>query len=235
MDDKKTFLCIIPARSGSKGIPNKNIIDLNGYPLIYYIIKSIKESDIFNRIVVSTDSNDIKKICEKYKVDVPFLRPKRLASDESLVGDAIFHALKYIKKNDKKYDYVCLTQPTSPLVGARDFKEAKKSLINKKADMIISVNETSENVEWTGKLSDNLSMNKFFQKKIYRTRRQDFKKNYTLNGAFYMGKWEIFYNNKDYYNQNTYAYILSQERSLDIDSYFDLKIAKYLLKERDNL
>ena len=232
MSNKKTFLCIIPARSGSKGILNKNIIDLNGYPLIYYIIKSVKESNIFDRIIVSTDSNKIKKICNKYNVDVPFLRPKELASDESLIGDVIFHALKYIEKNDKKYDYVCLAQPTSPLVMTRDFKGAKKSLINKKADMVVSVNETPVNIEWTGEISNNLSMKNFFQNKIYRTRRQDFEKKYTLNGAFYMGKWEIFYHNKNYYNQNTYAYIIPQDRSLDIDSYFDLKIAKFLLKEK---
>lgn len=230
--NKKSFLCVIPARGGSKGIPNKNIIDLCGHPLIYYIIKAVKESNIFDKIIISTDSNEIKKVCEECEINIPFLRPKELGLDDSLVEDTVFHALKYIKKNDKEYDYVCLTQPTSPLINAVDFKEAKKKLIGKKADMVISVNETLENIAWTGKLSNNLSMKNFCQEKTYRNRRQDFKKNYILNGAFYLGRWDIFYNRKNYYKQKTYAHVIPQERSWDIDSYFDLKIVKLLLKDK---
>jgi len=227
----KQFLCIIPARSGSKEIPNKNIKKINSYPLIYYVVNAVKKSKIFDRIIVSTDSDRIAKIAKIYGADVPFLRPKYLSTDTSLIKETIVHLLKKVEKKDKKYDYVCLVQTTSPLLKKMDIINAVFFLINKKADMIVSVSKVPFNSNLIGVLPKDLSMKNFLSANKYQTKRQMFKTKYILNGAIYLGKWDIFYYKKDYYLQDTYAYIMPEERSIDIDSYFNLKIAKLLLKE----
>ncbi len=222
---KKTFLCIIPARGGSKGIINKNIIDINGSPLISYSIKLAIHSKIFDRVVVSTDSQEIAIIAKFYGAEVPFLRPCHLATDNSKVEDAIAYTLQRIEK----YDYVCLLQPTSPLVDLIDIKNAKQLLFDREADMIVSVSISPINIAWTRYISEDLSM-KNFTENICSTNRQCFKNMYYLNGAIYLGKWSIFYNKKNYYKQNTYAYIMSYEKSIDIDSLLDIKLVEFFLK-----
>ncbi len=227
MKDKK-FLCIIPARGGSKGIPNKNIIDLHGYPLIYYAITAAKESGIFDRIIVSTDSKGIAIVSKYYGVDVPFLRPSYLATDDSLVDDTIVHALKHIERHNEKYDYVCLLQATSPLIASIDIVNAKQLLFDKKAEMIVSVGESPINIAYTRKIPEDLSM-KEFSVGVCGTNRQQFEKMYFLNGAIYFGKWDIFYDKKNYYEQDTYAYKMPYEKSIDIDNEFDLELVKFIL------
>lgn len=229
---KNTFLCIIPARGGSRGIPDKNIIDINGKPLISYVINAVKKSNICDRIVVTTDSEEIAKVAKEYGADVPFLRPKYLATDESLTGDTVVHALKYIEKNDKKYDYVCYIQPTSPLLTSQDIQNSINLLFDKKADMVVSVGESPINIYWAKHISQDLSM-KNFAINVCETNKQLFDDTYFLNGALYIGKWDIFYEKKNYYDQKTYAYTMPYERSIDLDNFFDLKLIKFLLKERN--
>ena len=103
MIKNKSYLCVVPARGSSRRLLNKNIINLNGAPLISYSLKAIKESNIFDRVVVSTDSKKIKKVAEKCGADVPYLRPKYLSTNKSMVEDALCHMVKWIKKKDKKY------------------------------------------------------------------------------------------------------------------------------------
>jgi len=223
-----SFLCIIPARGGSKGIPNKNIIDLNGFPLIFYSIKSAKKSNIFDSIIVSTDSKKIATIAKRYGAEVPFLRPKEISGDKSLVEDAIFYTLERIEE----YDYVCLLQPTSPLLTEEDLKNSLNILFDKKADMVISVSKPLCNIDLIGKLGKDGSMKDFHRNNVYGTLRQDFEDKYVLNGAIYFGKWDIFYRKKNYYAQNSYGYIMHEERSIDIDNFLDLELAEFLLKKK---
>jgi len=232
--NKVRYICIIPARSGSKGIINKNIIDLEGYPLIYYAINAARKSNIFDRIIVSTDSKEIADISKKYGAEIPFIRPAKLSTDKSLVQDAIVHALKYVEEHDKKYEYVCLIQPSSPLMDFNDIINAKKILIDKKADMIVSVGESPINIRWASSLPEDLSM-KNFGTGICGTNRQCFENVHYLNGAIYLGKWDIFYEKKDYYQQNTFAYVMPYEKSIDIDNKFDLKLVRYLMKVKNEI
>jgi len=234
MKKNKSFLCIIPAREGSKGIINKNIVDLNGSPLISYVIIAAMESKIFDKIIVSTDSKQIAQIAEEYNAEIPFIRPSYLATDDSKVEDTIVHALQYIEKHDKKYDYVCLLQPTSPLVKYFDIEKAVDLIFEKNGDMVVSVGESPINMQWSASLSKDLSM-KNFSYGIYGTNRQSCGGTYYLNGAIYIGKWNIFYEKKNYYKQNTYAYIMPYEKSIDIDSKFDLKMVEYLIKENNDI
>ena len=223
-------LCIIPARGGSKGVLNKNIIDINGQPLISYAIRSAYSSNLFERVIVSTDSFEISKVAKKYKAELPFVRPTDLATDDAKVDDVIVHALKHVEKYDKKYDYVCLLQPTSPLLDVDDIQKAVCLLLEKNADMVISVGKSPIKTCWARELPKDLSM-KAFADGVYGTNKQCFEDTYFLNGAFYIGKWDIFYNKKNYYEQDTYAYKMSYEKSIDIDTYDDIKLVKYFLKK----
>ena len=232
MSDNKTFLCIIPARGGSKSIPNKNLVDINGRPLIYYSIKAVKDSNIFDKLMVNTDSKKIATIAKKYGAEVPFFRPKYLSTDKSLVQDVFVHALKFIEKKDKKYDYVCLVQPTTPLIIPNDFCNMVSILEKKNAKMVVSVTKTPCNINWVGRLSKKGSMENFSKRKIYDTLKEHFEETYLLNGAIYMGEWDIFYNRMNFYSNKTYAYIMPNERSVDIDSYFDLETVRYLMRKR---
>jgi len=229
-------ICIIPARGGSKGVLNKNIIDIYGKPLIYFSIRSAIESNLFDKVIVTTDSEDIANVCISYGAEVPFIRPSYLAKDNSLIKDVITHCLKYVEKEYKTYPYVCLKQPTTPLVSKEDIIKSFELLIDKKADMVISVSETLYNVNWIGFVEEDLSMKNFklfSNSKICGTQRQDFKKTYILNGGIYFAKWDMFYNKKEYYKQNTYAYIMPKERSIDIDTEFDIYLLKFILNRKN--
>ena len=230
--NKKKYLCIIPARGGSKRVPNKNIIDFGGFPLIYYSINAAKKSGVFDDIIVSTDSKKIQKIAQKYGAEVPFLRPKKLSKNESLVEDAVFYLLKYLEKEGRVYDYICLSQCSTPLVISEDFQNACSILNKKKANMVISVTKTPFNINWTSTLGKDLSMENFSN--CYATFSQQFEQTYILNGAIYFGENEIFYNKENYYSKKSFAYIMPNERSIDIDTHEDIKKAEYFLKLRKN-
>ena len=220
MLQNKSFICIVPARKGSKGIPNKNIKPMLGRPLISYCIQAAKDSGIFDRIVVTTDSEKIKAAVDVDVID----RPSELAKDDSLVQDAVAHALT------EEYDYVLLLEPTSPLVVGSDILKAAKELITKNADMIISVCRASPDVATIGRLGKNLSMKGFLPKEVRTCPRQQRPEYYYLNSAIYMGKWSIFKEKKDYYEQNTIAYVM--DNGVHIDDMGDWRLAEYFLSKR---
>ena len=234
LDSKKSIVCLLLARGGSKGLPEKNIKPLNGKPLIYYTIKAIQEANIYDRIILSTDSEEIAKIATDYDVEVPFVRPQKFATDKSSALDAIQHALKWIKSNDKVYDYVQYIFPTSPLRTSEDLIKGFNLLIKNNADMVISVCENDHPIEWSNTLTKNSSMQSFIKKEYRNLNRQDLKKSFRINGSIYVGKWEIFYNKLDWFEKNTYAYIMPKLRSIDIDDEYDFKFAEFLMRENNN-
>ncbi len=145
--DKK-FICIIPARSSSKEIKNKNIQIVGGKPLIYWTIKEAVKSKFFSKVIVSTDSPKIKKISEKYGAECPFLRPKKLSGDKTPTIQVINHAVRFLKNkmNFTNYDYVVLLQPTSPLRKVSDIDKSIKLFLSKKnSSSLISVSEVYDN------------------------------------------------------------------------------------------
>jgi len=150
------------------------------------------------------------------------LRPKYLAKDKTKSSDALIHVLKRISK----YDFVVLLQPTSPLRNEKHIFEAIHLLENKKADAIISVCKTKYKQIWTNILTKNLSMQNFLKK-----RKKDSNNCYSLNGAIYICKISKFLSEKSFFlKKNIYAFVMSQEESIDIDTELDLKVAKSLMK-----
>lgn len=230
MIESNTILCLMLARGGSKGIPNKNLKLLCGKPLIYYTIKAVKDSKIFDRFILSTDSPEIAHVAEAYGVEVPFLRPKELAQDNSIFRDAIVHALKWIERHDKKYDLVQYVYPTTPLKTKDDILNGFEILQEKKVDMVISVCEDAHTPFWSNVLPQNNSMKDFVPKK-YQKNRQELPMTYRVNGCIFIAKWDVFYYKQNWFDQDTYAYIMPKERSIDIDSPLDFKLAELLMKD----
>ena len=227
---KKKILCVILAKHNSSGLPRKNRRLFFRKPLIHYTIDAIKKSKLFDKIILSTDSKFLKKYAEKKGVEVPFLRPKSLATKSSLSVDAIKHALNWVKENDKVYDYVQYIFPANPLIDPVDIRKGIKLLIKKNCDMIISVSQTQKCSFTANSLKKNLSIKNFYPKKYRLKNRQVMPKTYAINGTIYVGKWDIFYKKKDWLKQNTYAMIMPQNRSVDIDNYYDFEVAKLMYK-----
>ena len=171
-------LLVIPARGGSKGIPLKNIKKLNGNPLIYYSIKAaLKCSDLFEHVIVSTDSEKIKKISQDLGAEVPFLRPKEISTDEADSKEVILHALEYFEKIEKeKYDWVLMLQPTNPLVVSGDIRNCINMAqeLKNKAKTIVSVVRVSSSLPYN--LYKSKKSNKLikFNQQTERKRRQEY-------------------------------------------------------------
>ncbi|MCT4566307.1 MAG: acylneuraminate cytidylyltransferase family protein [Maledivibacter sp.] len=223
------ILAFIPARSGSKGVRNKNIKELAGKPLIAHTIEEAVKSNLFEDIIVSTDSQNIAGIARRYGASVPFLRPKELATDESPTIDAIFHCLDYMNNEGKQYDIVVLLQPTSPLRKSSHIKEAYKLFNEKQGDFTVSVCECEHSPLWANVISKDLRMDNFIRKELKNLRRQDLPKYYRLNGAIYIAKVDRLIEQKSLLGENSYSYIMKKEDSIDIDNEIDLGLCELYL------
>jgi CMP-N,N'-diacetyllegionaminic acid synthase len=228
MQDK--ILAIIPARSGSKGLKDKNIKNLNGKPMISYTIEAAFESGIFSKVVVSTDSQKYSEIAEEAGAEVPSLRPEKLATDDSTTTDVLLHVITEMEQTFGGYDYFMLLQPTSPLRTAENIKEAYNLLKEKKANAIVSVCETDHNPLWSNTLDNSLSLDNFLNDNENK-RRQELPTYYRLNGAIYLAKVGYYKKYNDFYNNNSYAYIMTKRESIDVDDIIDFKLASLILKK----
>ena len=232
----KTFLAIIPARGGSKRIPDKNILNIAKKPLIVWTIEAGLKSKYIDTVLVSTDSREIASISKINGAEVPFLRPDYLSEDSSSTEDVVQHAINYLKNNKKAFDYIILLQPTSPLRDSSDIDTAIKFLIQKNADAVISVCECEHSPLWTNTLSKELSMKNFIVDKVKKTRSQDLPKYFRLNGAVFICKTALFEKEKTFYlKDNIFAYIMKTDKSIDIDSKLDFEIASFLLEKKFEL
>ena len=228
MYKNKKILALIPARGGSKGLPGKNIKVLLGRPLIAWAIESAKKNKYIDRIIVSTDSEDIAEISKKYGAEVPFIRPEYLALDKSKMIDIIIYALNYLEEKGDCYDLVLLLQPTSPLRIARDIDESIKLLFTKRAKAVVSVSQI--NHYWSNTLPENGCMKDFLKPELLNKNRQELPILYEINGAIYLAYCRYLKKNNSFFGNETYAYKMPVERSIDIDTEFDFKIAQFLIK-----
>ena len=228
MYKNKTFLAIIPARGGSKRLPNKNLLKLGNKPLVSWSIEAGLKSKYIDKVIVSSDNNNILNVSKEFGAET-IKRPDYLSSDISTTFDTIEHTVN----NVKEYDYIVLLQPTSPLRDEKHIDEAIKLLEERDADAIISVCETNHNPQWSNTLQNNLSMNTFISKNIINNRSQDLKTYYRLNGAIYIAKTDKLLQEKTFFlKANSFAYIMSHKSSVDIDTTFDLEFANFLIKNK---
>lgn len=233
----KKFLAIIPARGGSKRIPNKNIKFFNGKPLIYYSIKQAKESGIFDRIIVDTESPEIAKIAKKYGAEVPFLRPAELAGDKSKVADAVEYLVKKLRREQNYMpDFICLLQTTSPLREARDIKACYDVIHNSGIKSLCTICDTSP---WFFNLSSKNKLILVNKNSNKTTNTQGVPKGYILNGCFvYMVRTSFFLKTKkfvDFDNGNTVGVVCDKWRSVDLDHPEDWVLAEFLHKNKNKI
>lgn len=224
-------LAIIPARSGSKGIKDKNIRELNGKPLMAYAIENAICSRYINEVMVSTDSNIYSDIAKHYGAKVPFLRSYINSTDTAKTIDVIFEVLGQYEAMEIYFDNVIILQPTSPLCTYQNIDEAFEMFINKNADAVVSVCECEHNPLLSNILPENGSLFKFIQEKNI-SRRQELRHYYRLNGAIYISNIEKLRNKKTFYTENSYAYIMEQIQSVDIDTELDFLYTEFLIKKK---
>lgn len=224
-------IAIIPARSGSKGLKDKNIKELQGKPLMAYSIDAAYESGCFDTVMVSTDSEKYAEIARSCGAEVPFLRSEETSCDTASSWSAVREVLNGYGKIGKSFDTFCLLQPTSPLRSASDIQNAYKLYCDKASLAVISVCEAEHSPLWCGKLPDNNEFIDFMGRDAGK-RRQDTGKFYRLNGAIYIVNIDRFteQDDIDLYQRGSFAYVMSQESSVDIDTDIDFRLASVILE-----
>ncbi len=220
-------IAIIPARSGSKGIKDKNIQKFCGKPLMASAIETAMESGCFDEIMVSTDSEIYADIAKKYGANVPFLRSEAASSDEASSWSAVEEVLEMYEREGRNFDTFCLLQPTSPLRTAEDVREAYQLFREKASFAVVSVCVAEHSPLWCGHLPDDHEFSDFVSAKQV-NRRQDGGTFYRINGAIYIAKTDRFKEDKFFYQKGSYAYIMPQDRSIDIDTWMDFRFAELL-------
>lgn len=221
-------IAIIPARSGSKGIKDKNIKNLNGKPLMAYTIEAAVSSEEFDEIMVSTDSEEYADIARSWGASVPFLRSTENSTDNASSWDMVEEVLRGYQRMGHEYDTFCLLQPTSPLRTGMDIKEAYK-LYREKADFaVVSVCEAEHSPLWCGHLPPDHEFKNFIKPDAI-GQRQASEKYYRINGAIYIADVNRFYTEKFLYCEGSYAYLMPQLRSVDIDTEIDFKLAEAII------
>jgi CMP-N,N'-diacetyllegionaminic acid synthase len=228
-------LAIIPARSGSKGLKDKNIKLLKHKPLIAYSIESAKKTNIFDEIMLSTDSKVYAKIGEKFGAKVPFFRSSELSSDEATSWDVVKDVLNNYQKLGLVFDTVTLLQPTSPLRTSEDILEGFKVFNEKKANLVVSVCELDHSPLLSNTLPSDHSMVNFLKQKSTSVRRQDFPTYFRINGAIYIVSVDHLMKSSNVFSLNSFALIMNKEHSVDIDDEADFNYAEFLIKSRDKL
>jgi len=220
-------LAIIPARGGSKGVIGKNIKVLSGKPLIAHTIIAAIDSKSVDRIIVSTDSEEIAEVAVKYGAEVPFLRPYDISHDTAAILDAYKFVLKKLKESGDNYDSFVALQPTSPFRNSHDINSAISLFNNQETDSIISFTGESHPIEWSRLINNNGTFSDLGMDLIYN--RQKYKKTYYFNGAVYVFKTKLLKKNI-IYSDNSLAYIMPRIRSIDIDTEEDFLFAEFLIQ-----
>ena len=209
-----SVVAVIPARGGSKGIPDKNIVSLGGLPLIAHTIRAARSVNEINRIILSTDSEVIAQVGKEQGVDVPFLRPKEIARDETPGIDPIVHAVEWVRNHENlQPEYVIVLQPTSPFRTPSDIQAALQLAIENHADSVVSVAPVAMHPFWMKTmLSDGVLVN-LMQDMQEHIRRQDLPLVYGLNGAIFIVRTEILLRERTLFPGRTYGYVMPPERS----------------------
>ena len=219
-------IALIPARGGSKGITRKNIKLFNSKPLIFWTIKAAIESKFVDRVIVSTDDEEIADISKSFSAEVPFLRPKELAQDHSSGIDPVIHAIN----NLQDVKDILLLQPTSPLRRTKDIDEIFKLRDKKKRSSAVSISDSGKHIDLFFKM-DSENQIKPISSNFKSMPRQKYKRLYNVNGALYLSTKNSILRNLSFFTSNTIGYLMPQEYSIDIDTQLDWDLAEFLMKK----
>ena len=227
-------IAIIPARSGSKGLFDKNIKKLNGKPMLAYSIEAALQSGCFDTVMVSTDSVQYADISRSYGAEVPFLRGEELARDNASTRDVVIDVIKRYESIGRSFDSLCILQPTSPLRLSEDIRDAYDVYNDKKAIAVMSVTELEHPLAWCGKLGEDNSLIGFNTRDNDKPR-QEQDVYYRPNGAIYIMDVNEYMIDGFMLREGCYAYIMPIERSVDIDTELDFRLAEFLMRNTSNV
>jgi CMP-N,N'-diacetyllegionaminic acid synthase len=232
MYNGKTFLAIIPARGGSKGLPRKNILPLLGKPLIVWTIEQAKKSKYLDRIIVSTEDEEIMKVSKSFSAEV-LQRPKDLAQDNTPTSDVIIHVIETLEKEGYKYDFIVLLEPTSPLRKDDDIDNAIKIIVDTNSISLVSVTNSDKiDLNFVFLLEDNKLKSIFYGSEfnILPINRQDFTKIYYPEGTIYISETFNYIKRKTFYHNETRAFIVEKWQAYEIDDIYDFVCIESILK-----
>ncbi|WP_075167656.1 cytidylyltransferase domain-containing protein [Acinetobacter indicus] len=223
---------LIPARGGSKRLPRKNIKLLVDKPLIAWSIEVAKACKYVDRVIVSTDDEEIKRISEQYGAEVPFLRPEYLSNDHASSFDVIKHAIDFLTLS-RSNELIVLLQPTSPLRLASEIDAALEFFVQKNAKGVVSISETEHSPMWSNTLPEDGCMSDFIRPEVQGKRSQDLPTFFRLNGSIYIYETlSLLEQSKIFFNENVYGFQTSLETAVDIDTGLDFLIAETIMKNR---
>ena len=228
MIGRNKILAIIPARGGSKGLPRKNVLDLDGKPMIAWSIEAAAGSQFIDRCIVSTDDAEIAEVARRHGADVPFMRPDQYACDESTTLDVALHALDELPG----HDLVVILQPTSPLRTAYDIDQTIEAIVARQAPSAVSVYEPAKSPYWAYRTDDDGRLIGLLDQELASKRRQELPAAYVLNGAVYVARVDWLRDKLRFVTDETVAHVMPAERSLDVDTAFDLKLVAFYLHEQ---
>lgn len=223
----KKVLAVIPARGGSKGVPRKNIKPLGSKPLVAWTIDEAKKSAYIDRLIVSTDDEEIAEVAMKYGCEVPYMRPAELAQDDTSGLAPVLHALKMISG----YDYVVLLQPTSPLRTVGDIDGSIEKCIDLVANACVTVTLSDKPPYWMYQFHAEDRLKPVIELNQQIIRRQDAPDVYVLNGAVYVAQIDWFLQQQTFLSEETIGYVMPKNRSHDIDTHLDFLLVEEVLKQ----
>lgn len=227
-DSKIKIVAIITARGGSKGLPRKNVLPLNGKPLIVHTIHSALKSNIFNKVIVTTDDDEIKEVSLSSNAEV-INRPKEFATDTASSLDVLEHALTVLQENE--FSHFMLLQPTSPLRNSTHIQEAMAKYTQENAKSLVSVTET-EHTPYKLLVEGDDEIIPLFSNEYLTMPRQKLPITYRINGAIYISEISSFLQTKDLFQKPLTIYLMDQQNSIDIDTKMDLDRCENIIKKR---
>lgn len=231
MIDSKRVIAVIPARGGSKGLPRKNVLDVGGKPMLAWSVEAARRSRYVDRVVLTTDDQEIAEIGKRYGADVPFIRPAELARDDSLIDGVLIHTLDSVAES---YDYIVLLEPTTPLRNAEDI-DACISLCNQKgAPACISISEPPHSPYWMVTRQGDATVGLLLGDSLLSSRRQDLPKAYIINGGVYVADTFWYRKKRTFLAPETLGYVMPPERSYDVDLQLDLQTVNMILARHQN-
>jgi CMP-N,N'-diacetyllegionaminic acid synthase len=225
----KTVLGLVQARGGSKGVPHKNIRPVGGKPLLAWTIEAAKKSKFIDHVILSSDDAEIIEVAKSLGCAAPFVRPSQLAQDDTPSIDSVLHALSMVPD----YDFLVLLQPTSPLRSAEDIDNCIEYCVSNSANACVSVAESLQSPYWMYKIVQDGAIERLMPHADSYIRRQDLPVTYVLNGALYVANCAWLRNHKTFLTKETRAYVMPQERSIDIDSEMDFQILDTILRKKN--
>lgn len=221
-------IAIIPARGGSKRIPRKNIKDFNGKPIIAYSIEAALQSGCFDKVIVSTDDQEIADVARQYGAEVPFIRPNEISDDYATTADVIMHAIDWFDQQGLVIDYLCCVYATAPFIQVADIQSTYNMLINEpNVDYCFPVCEFPFPIQRGVKLTEEFRV-KMFQPECFNTRSQDLESGYHDIGQFYWGKSSAYRQGTPMFSERAIALPISRKRVVDLDTPEDWEFALIL-------